>query len=137
MITNQDIEKIRATYIDGNRNRHIVPKRFHKFYVYNENKEEFEISDREYKDLLEFFIKVDTLISSIYLDEDYIFKGIGYYGKEKVAFFGERYGATKYAIKYRDFRKKQISSCEKQKIKREVEEFFRKSNGNHIIENNN
>jgi hypothetical protein len=133
--------KMRAIFIDGNCNKYNIPKKFHKFY---DNKpianDVFQLYHKEYLELLEFFTNANVPLSrSFYLDSESndVFKGTGFINKMKVAFYGDKYGATKLAITYREFRKKKLGRVEILTLNEEINSFFNKANNNHKIKENN
>ena len=100
-------------YEDGDYNEYIIPKKIKKYYDKGiEPTEEKQLSRLQYLDILEVLVginfDIDKNINLGFKNNDYDFKGIGYFDKIKVAFFGEKYGPTKFAITYKEFRKLDI-----------------------------
>ena len=124
---------MREIYTDGDYDEFIIPKKFHKFYADKPIPNDVsQLKKVEYLDLLEFFIKVNYALSRTFnleMEED--FKGIGYFENTKVAFFGEKYGATKFAIRYREFRKMELGRVEILTLNEEINSFFNRENRNH------
>jgi hypothetical protein len=132
---------MKAIFIDGDYNEHNIPKKFHKFY---DNKpivnDEAQLDNKEYLELLEFFTNANGYLSrSFYLDSESndVFKGTGFINKMKVAFYGDKYGATKLAITYREFRKKKLGRVEILTLNEKINSFFNKANNNHRIKETN
>ena len=104
------MNKIRKIiFEDTNFDRYIVPKKLKDYYGKGiKPTTDMQLTRLQYLDILEVLVNMNFLLGrKIYLavKDEQDFQGTGYLGKTKIAFFGKKYGSTKFAIPYKEFRK--------------------------------
>ena len=79
-------------------------------------------------DTIAFLVSVDKHLSytTIHMNGEF-FKGIGLFGEIEVAFFGKKYGPTKFAITLDEFKEYDLSNDDIINITKDLVEFFQKS----------
>lgn len=113
-------------YINSNYEQFSIPRKIKKYYT-DLDDEESLLTIEQCLDVLEYLVYVDYMVyNPIYLEND-IFKGIGFFGDIKVAFFGDKYGPTKVAIPYDEFKMFKLSENDISCITRDIKDFFRNS----------
>lgn len=118
-------------YINGNHEKFDVPVYLKEYYdsldmlSYGESS---LLTREQCLDAICFLVGVDYHLehSALYLDNEN-FKGIGFFGDTEVAFFGDKYGPTKSAITFDEFKKYNLSNDDISNITKDLIRFFQGS----------
>ena len=122
--------KKRIIFEDTSFNQYIIPKRLKDYYDKGiKPTTDKQLTRLQYLDILEVLVNMNFLLGrKIHLGvkDDQDFQGTGYFGNTKIAFFGKKYGSTKFAISYKEFRKLELDETDILTLNECIIELFEK-----------